>query len=231
MWLFILIIILTSISGSIIKLSLFERQLNSTLVILAVIAVVLAISPLGMRLNTQDVENFINNINTLTSLCTLMTAEALVLLLLIAHMLRYHIEKNCNIIFRIIFFLPSPVLVFSLFMPLVFCYNNINGHNYSSITTIYLISAAVLIFILSTLIRFCFHSFQGRLDIVLVMTFIQLIVAMFMPIAVNGMIFNTISEQGYLSKLIISIGCLVTISLMAIILRKNIFRFLGEPQI
>lgn len=231
MWLFVIIIILTSITGFVIKLSLFEHWRNSVWVTLSVILATLALSPLGMRLNTQDVEKFINNIYTLTNLCTLMTAESLVLLLLIAHLLSYHLHRTESKLLTIVFFLPSPVLFFSLFMPLVYCYNNINGYNYGIISMVYLLLAAVILSSLNFLIRFGIHSWQSRLDIVLIMSFIQLIVSMFMPIAVNGIIFDTISEQAYSIKLLISICCLAIFFMLAKYSRKKLTHYFGEPQI
>ena len=91
-----------------------------------------------------------------------------------------------------------------------------------------LLSMALLLITIQVCMRITFPDWQSRLDIILVLAFIQFVVAMFLPLVIRGMEVVQPSQKAYGWGLLRSILCFAMIAACAYGIRKISKFYFGD---
>ncbi len=225
MWFFLTCIFAINIIGMSIRFSLYSRWYCSILAVVAVIIAVGGAYPFAIRLNIQDISTFMNNYNTLANICVIMIFESISIFLLITHLLRSHFQNKAITWGKCIVLFPSLSGIVGLFIGLVFVLNNVSGWQLGLLTFVILTIVLTVLSVLQLFMRFIITSWQGRFDLVLILAFIQIVIAMFLPLVIGGMNVAHADQQHTGQDFFISISCFVVIAIIAFCTRKIINNF------
>ena len=210
-----------------IRFSLYESWQNCVVAIVAVIAVLALSYPVAVRLNLQDVSAFMNDYNSLMNVCVVIIIEAVSLLLLVARLLKSHFNNKVVTWSKAIVLFPSISGMIGLFVGLVYMLNCISGWQLGLLAFVSLAVVLVALLLLQVLFRFIAASWRFRLDMVLVLAFIQIIIAMFLPLVVNGMGKININVHNLGRDFIFCFLAFVSIGLISYLIRFSINKYIG----
>ncbi len=186
MWLFLVILLFAGTINMAIKFSLFEKTLNGCLAVIFTILAVGSMYSAAIRMNIQDVTDFMNNYDSLVNVGIIVIAESVSILLLAARLLADHSNNKKVTFSKIIVMCPSVSGIIGLYIGLVYMLNCISGWQLGLLAFVSLAGALIALLLFHLLLRFVVLSWQFRLDIVLILAFVQIVIAMFLPLIVSG---------------------------------------------
>lgn len=230
MWLFLVIVLTTGIINMSIRFSLYDNWRNCVLAIVTVVVVLGAVYPFAVRLNIQDVTTFMNNYNSLVNLCIVVIVEAISLLLCVSQLLITHFHHRSVTWSKTIVLFPSVTGMFGMFIGLVYILNCISGWQLGLLAFVSLVAVLVALLFFQLLFRLIASSWYFRLDFVLVLAFIQIIVAMFLPLVVSGIGAITTNVHNLGRDFLTSILAFALISICSYLIRFSINKYIGVSR-
>lgn len=187
MWIFISLLCLIGALLTLAKIGLLERG-YSVLVLTGVIGVLSVFSMTwATRINMQGLTRFLNRLDVLNNLCTLLVIESIFMLLALAHLMKQHLDHKAINWVRFLALVPSPACLAGVFVLMVLLFNTITGHSYLLTGCAYSLGVFVVLGSGSLLVRRLFTAWYTRLEIMFILSFVQLILAMFLPLVARGL--------------------------------------------
>ena len=226
MWIFLVIILATGVLNMSIRFSLFEKNGNS---LIAIIASILALSftyTFAIRINIQDITSFMNDYSTLVNVCIIVMLEAIVLLLLVTRLLTAHVNNSTVTWSKIIALSPSISGLIGLFISLVYVLNCISGWQLGLLAFISLAAVLVALILFQLFLR-TIASWQLRFDLILLLSFVQIIIAMFLPLLINGGNISISDNHNLGRDFYFSILAFLSVGGVSYLIRKFIYRYFG----
>lgn len=228
MWIFICLLCVLGSILTLIKISLLERKLLSiSMACLTAVLCMISI-PWATRINMQDLTRFLNDLNVLNDLCVLLVIESVVMLLIVAHLMRQHIDRKPVSLAKVVILLPSSACLTGIFLLLVFLFNIITGRSYLFIGFI----DSVVVFGATgcgaLIVRRFITGWYTRLEMMLVLSFIQLILAMFLPLVARGLTVPIHSSENHTLMLLASVGLSILFAGLAYLIRAMYNALLGD---
>ncbi len=187
MWFFLAVMFALATAVTLVKASLLERNHNWLLVILGTAMTPLAFAPIAVRISGQSLTAFVNNYAVLADVCTVLVAESFIMLLLAAHMINAHYGGGNRTWGKAICLLPSIGCVAGLCVLLTFLYNTPTVRSFALLAVGFAGGVLLLLLAGSAFLRFVFKDWVGRLEIMLIASFLQLVAAMFLPLIAGGL--------------------------------------------
>ena len=228
MWLFICLLCLVGTCLTLTKISLFERH-GSVLVLAGAIAGLSALSiAWATRINMQALTRFLNRLDALNNLCTLLVIESIFMLLTLAHLMKQHLDHRALSLTWVCALVPSPACLAGVFVPMVLLFNALTGRSYLLTGCAYSIGVFVVIGSGSLLVRRLFTAWYARLEIMLVLSFVQLILAMFLPLVARGLTVPTRAGDHPAWALLATVGLSLVCAGLAFLIRTIYATLFGD---
>ena len=187
MWLFLLVLFTLATVVTLAKASLLERKRNGLFVIVGTAMTPLAFSPAAVRVSSQGLSAFLDDYQTLSNVCTILVIESFVMLLLAAHLINTHYDGKRASLGKAFCLLPSVGCVLGLLVLLTYLLNTVTVRSFTALTAGYSASVLLVLLLGAVLIRFLFKDWATRLEVMLILSFLQLVTAMFLPLIARGL--------------------------------------------
>jgi hypothetical protein len=231
MWVFICLLCAVGVFLTLTKLSLAERRGGVLLPAFATAVVGIVAIPWATRVNTQELGRFLNRLEVLNDLCVLLVIEALVMLLGVSRLMQRHAAHEPIGFSAGIVLLPSSACLAGIFVVMVLLCNQITGRSYMAIGGLYSLGVWILLLCGALLIRCLLRSWNARLEMLLVFSFVQLVFAMFLPLVAGGFTVPAQTTGRHLLALGVSAGLSVLCVVPAFVIRVIYRVFIGgAPQ-
>jgi hypothetical protein len=171
-------------------------------------------------LNIQDVDYFLEDFSTLSSTCVFQVSEGLMLMFVSLLLIRSHYQTLTSSWFQkvasYIALAPSGIFLAGLFLVQTYAFNVIEDTPFYQIALGLAIVGFLILMIVSTAIASLIRSWESRMDIKIVLSFLQVLLAMFLPIIVTG---NKLQESHFvfeLSQAILIITILLSVTVLGL---------------
>ena len=202
------------------KLALFERVRNAVLTAVLLGAATGIGMPWAIRLNTQNVQLFIQGYETLSLVCLVQAAEALGTLALAAYLMNAHYGERTAPVLRVIALIPNAVFFGGLFVLQIIAVNRVPAQSFSVIAVGYGFAVAIALVALMTVGRVVLREWLSRLNAMLSVGFFQLVLAMVLPLMAQGLETPDIGWAIQLSPTLVTAGGMLVLALMGYGLRR-----------
>ena len=228
MWIFICLLCALGTVLTLIKISLLERKLL-TLVLACLTAILCIISiPWATRINMQGLTSFLNHQDVLNNLCTLHVIESIAMLLVVAHLMKQHVDHKPVSLARMVVLLPSSACLTGVFVLMVYLFNTITGHSYFLIGCVYVLGVFTVLAGGALIVRRLMTAWYARLETVLILSFVQLILAMFLPLVARGLTVPTHGAHYHIRALPVSVLLALLFAAVAFAVRKITNKIWGD---
>jgi hypothetical protein len=230
MWIFICLLCVLGTILTLIKISLLERKLLS-LVLACLTAILCLISiPWATHINMQGLTRFLNDLNVLNDLCVLLVIESVAMLLVVAYLMKQHIDRKPVSLAKVIILLPSSACLTGIFLLMVLLFNTITGRSYLFIGCIDSLVVFGALGCGALVIRRFMAGWYTRLEMMLILSFIQLILAMFLPLVARGLTVPIHASENHALMLLASVGLSILFAGTAFLIRAMYNRLLGDKS-
>ncbi len=186
MWLILMVLFMTGFVLAVLKLSLMKGVWWIPAGIITAGAPML-FRNMTVRLNIQDVEALLGDYGFITTVSTVVILESLVLLLFSVSLMSDHFSERKNRLWPKLIFLPSLAVITGLVLFQVLLFNMISGKTYLSLAAYEAAAIAVLFTLGWAFALLIMRDWLQRLELTVVFAFLQLIIAMFIPIIAAGL--------------------------------------------
>ncbi|HSV99995.1 MAG TPA: hypothetical protein VLI39_07480 [Sedimentisphaerales bacterium] len=232
MWVFICLLCLIGAFLMLTKLSLLERKGSVLSLALATALASVGAVPWAVRVNTQELSRFLNRLDVLNDLCVLLAIESLVMLLGAARLMRRHAAHEPIGPAAAIVLAPSSACLAGIFIMIVLLCNQTTGRSYMVIGSLHGVGVWGLLTGGAFLIRRLLGLWRARLEMLLVMAFVQLVLAMFLPLVARGFTVPAQTTGSHVRALLASTALSVLCAAIALVIRAvyKAFMIRGEPQ-
>ncbi len=228
MWVFITLLCLIGVLLTLIRISLCERKAGAPAVLVTLVVLNLGSLPWATRINMQGLTRFLNRLDVLHNLCTILVIESILMLLALAHLMKQHAEHRSLSVAGSAVLAPSPACLAGVFVLMVFLFNSISGHSYWLIGGLYSLGLLVILGGASILVRRMFAAWSTRLEVMLILSFVQLILAMFLPLVAQGLTVPAHGASHSLWALPAGIALSSPLVALALAVRKVHAAFFGD---
>jgi len=228
MWVFITLLCLIGALLTLIRVSLCERKKGPPAMLAGLIVLNLCSLPWATRINMQGLTRFLNRLDVLNNLCTVLVIESILMLLLLAYLMKQHAERKSASVLGVASLAPSPACLAGIFVLMVYLFNSISGHSYWLIGGLYNLGLLVALGGGSVLLRRVLSAWSARLEVMLILSFVQLVLAMFLPLVARGL--TVPAHQGSHSLWALPVGMALSLPLvaLALVVRKAHAAFFGD---
>lgn len=221
MWLFLIVLILLGFVHTAINLSLVEpkRFAVVTCVILGVIS--FALYHFAIKLNIQRLDRIVHAFNTLSSICVYQIIEAVVCMLLSLILIRSHYSGENVSVAKYLALLPSGILLGGIFFGQTYLLNMLNGFEFYQIAFIFAVTVFFALWATSFLARKIFYHWAWRMEFKIIVSFLQVLIAMFLPLIVMGIRVNDTRMAVSVKATIGTLGAMMLISAVGYVVRTK----------
>jgi hypothetical protein len=186
MWVFISLLCVIGAAFTVAKISLPERK-RYTLALAAGVAVLcLACIGPATRINLQGLSIGLNRLDTLSNLCTVLIVESLAMFLIVGRLMEQHEDHRAFSFCKALAFVPSCACLAGLFVLMVLLFNTLSGISFFRFGGLYTLGAAAVLGGGAVAARRLVRDWNARLELVLLLAFVQLVLAMFLPLVARG---------------------------------------------
>ena len=219
-----------SVLLTLIKLSLMERIRHAVIVSVATAALLPCLLPWAVRWNLNALHTALQNYTTLANLCVLLVFEAIALLLLVARLMRCHFHGEGQRWIQALALQPSWACLIGLYGLLIALVNHANGHSFTWIATVTALVTLIVLVVGQFLLRWLWSHWQQRLEVILGLSFLQLILGMFLPLLARGLTPPAHSTSGLGPALLWSVLLSLPIVALAFVVRVTLRRLTQQPE-
>lgn len=193
-----------------------HRVIYSSIIFLAIFA----LFGWSKMLNIQQVDQFLADFSTLSTTCAFQVAEGLMIMILSLLLIRNHYQTLSSGWFQklasYIALAPSGIFLVGLFLMQTYAFNVIEETAFYKIALGVTIAGFLILLALSFVISSLVKTWESRVEIKIILSFLQILLAMFLPIIVTG---NKLRESHFvfdLSQSIITIVILLSITCLGL---------------
>jgi len=228
MWIFIFLLCLIGTVLTLVRTSLLERKGMVLLPAAAIALASLGAIPWAVRINTQELSHHLGRIDVLNGLCTLLVIESLATLLLSARLMKQHAMHRPMGLTTLAALCPSSASLAGIFVLMVLLFNGITGRSYMVIGGLYSVGVCLALAAGAFLVRYLVSFWHVRLEMILVLSFVQLVFAMFLPLVARGFAVPPHVTRNHAVALLASAGLSLLSAALAFLIRMLYNVFLGD---
>lgn len=184
--LFVWILLVLGAVMTALKLTLLERRRIMIPMAVAISACPVLLLPWSVRLPWPQVMAWAGNKEIVQALCILLTIESVGLLLLGLHLIRLHHEDQRLTPGKVIALSPAPALLVALAISQVYGLHVVTGMPFVVVAIGGASLAAGALSGLTLILRWGLPAWVTRLEALVLIAFGQLLLAMFLPLALGG---------------------------------------------
>ena len=220
MWLFIIILFFFGFIHTAVNLSLIKERKNILIYLFSLTLALFVLFPLSIRISIEGAIQLINDPEVLSFFCTFQILESLLSMILSLSLIRAYYSQKVRPFSEIAALLPSAVFLSGAFLFQTFIFRKISGLPFTVTALIFSIIAAVSMFICFILFRAFFRSWETRMEIKIVLSFFQIIMATFLPLMLSGISSVKAGSAGDFKTTAVSLTLIILIILSGKYLNK-----------
>jgi hypothetical protein len=187
MQLFLAILFILGFFHTAINLSLFSRKRNVTAFVATLSALIFVLFPLSIRLNIEALIGFLGSFHTLSSICTYQIIESIVIMLLSIALIKGHYTGKQSALVKSFSLIPSGVFLLGVFFIQTYFLNRGWGLAFYQSALIYSIGLFIILWLAAAGIRKLFLDWEWRIELKIMLSFLQIVLAMFLPLVLLGL--------------------------------------------
>jgi hypothetical protein len=169
-----------------IKTSLIRRKAHSLALCLIFGNCAWLLFPFSLKINCGHIMNTIASPGAISLVCTFQIIDSAVVMLLAAGLIRTHYFPGTKNLWRSLSRLPSILFIPGLFLAQSSLFHVLSGWNYFMLALLNSAGAALLLIVSDASIRWLLASWENRLEFLITLSFLQVVVSMFLPIVAGG---------------------------------------------
>ncbi len=186
MWIFLIILFILSYFHVVINLSLFAKKRYVLIFCLFIAMISFAMVPFSIQLSFKILNRILNDLNVLSLACTYQIVESIVFMILSLLLIRAHYKKQAVMILRIIPLLPSGVFLVGIFLGETYLFNVIDNMQFYRLGLLFSATIAAVLLISAIALRKLLLNWEWRMELKIILSFFQIILAMFLPLLLMG---------------------------------------------
>ncbi|MCK4816753.1 hypothetical protein KA005_13365 [bacterium] len=128
----------------------------------------------------------LNDFNVLSLACTYQIVESIVFMILSLVLIRAHYKERAVMISRIVPLLPSGVFLIGIFLGETCLFNVIDNMQFYILALLFSSLMAGFLFANTIALRMLFLDWEWRMELKIILSFFQIILAMFLPLLLMG---------------------------------------------
>ncbi len=187
MELFLAILFILGFFHTAINLSLFKRKRNIAWFGFIFAAIIFALFPLSIRLNIEVLIDFIGSFNTLSTICTYQIVESIAIMLLSILLIKDHYAGRQSPFVKLFSLMPSVVFLLGIFFIQVYILSRGWGLAFYQSALIYSAGIFIILWLSAVGIRKLFLDWEWRIELKIMISFLQIVLAMFLPLLLMGL--------------------------------------------
>lgn len=191
MALFLVILFILGFFHTAINLSLFRRKRNIAWFGLIFSTLIFVVFPLSIRLNVEVLIGFIGSFHTLSTICTYQIVESVAIMLLSILLIKDHYTGSQRSIVKILSLMPSVVFIIGIFFIQIYILSKWRLTFYQS-ALIYSAALFIILWLTAVGIRKLFLDWEWRIELKIMLSFLQIVLAMFLPLLLLGLRTNEV---------------------------------------
>lgn len=183
--LFLAVFFIFSVVHILIKWSLSTSKTQIVIQIGISAVLCLAFYPISLNLTQDQWMHFLTQKNSITSVAIVQILESISMLILCVHTLKGKVLHKKNNWLSIIEYVPSVVFIGGLFFLQLTIFTVFNGYDYAYLNGFYI--GGLILFSVSGIafLRFVLPEWEFRTELSFMVSLLQLLVAMFLPLIVQ----------------------------------------------
>ncbi len=194
MWMFLILLFILGWLHSMVNLSLLKKRRSIFIFALGLSAISYGLFPLAIKINVQIINQAIHDANILSLACTYQIIEALAIMLLALVLIKSHYGGKAALIPESSALFPSGIFLGGVFIFQVYFFNVIHELPFPIAALMFSLLILAVMGVSSWGIRKLISSWAWRVEIKILLSFFQMVLAMFIPLVLAGMRTNA---QGY----------------------------------
>ncbi|MEA3328586.1 MAG: hypothetical protein U9Q08_02460 [Candidatus Omnitrophota bacterium] len=187
MWLFLIILFMLGFLHTTINLSLLGKKRYVIGFNAALAAVSFFLFPFAARLNIQMLDRFVGNFNRLSSICAYQIIESILIMLLSLLLIKDHYAGRQKMSSRFLSLLPSGIFLAGVFFLQTYLFNVIEKFQFYFIALILSLTLFGVLILSALGIRRLFPKWEWRIELKIILSFLQILLSMFLPLIIIGM--------------------------------------------
>ena len=185
MILFLLIFFLFSFLTTIFNLSMLEKKRQKLIAFALVFLFCWGTYPFAIHQTNQTFNQVIKNPQLISSVAVVQIIESILLVVLAFNRIGGRFKQQSKWGLNLLTILPSMVFLGGLFFLQIAAFLTIGNTSFEAIATIFSLVILFLVLIFTTGIRQFIPSWEVRTELKIMLSFLQIIFAMFLPLIVN----------------------------------------------
>lgn len=185
MILFLFIFILLSFLSTALKFSLAENKKQLWMAFLIIFLFGCGIYPISIQQNIDTWKTILQNKEWVSSIAVLQIIESILTIMLSVYLIKGHFSKKTKWSVTIFSVIPSLVLLGGLFLLQIFAFVYIEGISFELMALAFAFSVALMMLVAVFLSKFILSEWAIRAELKIILSFVQILFAMFLPIIVN----------------------------------------------
>lgn len=177
---------------TVINLSLFSRKRNIATFGIILSGLIFILFPLSIRLNIELLTGFLDDFHTLSSICTYQIVESIAIMLLSILLIKDHYTSKQSAIVRTFSLMPSGVFLLGIFFIQTYVLSRGWGLAFYQSALIYSAGLFIILWLTAVGIRKLFLNWEWRIELKIMLSFLQIVLAMFLPLLLLGLRTNEV---------------------------------------
>ena len=190
MWILLSLLFLMGFIHTACNISLLTEVRHKISYSLLIFVAIFVLFRWSTMLNVQDVDHFLADFSTLSSTCVFQVAEGLMIMFVSLLLIRSHYQTVGRGWFQktasYIALAPSGIFLAGLFLVQTYAFNVIEDIPFYQVALGLAIVGFLIMMIVSMAIAGLIRSWESRVELKIVLSFLQVLLAMFLPIIVTG---------------------------------------------
>lgn len=182
MWIPLSLLFVLSFVSTSIRLSLSGFPASALLIPLAFSLGVFALYPAAAQINIQALEALLQSYSTFSSFCTLLILEGTLLILLTSHLIRAHFSASFKWYDTAFMLCPSLTTFAGAFVLQNYIFHMDTRLSFLTASALFSFGFFCVFTLLVFLLRFVLRDWIFRLHLGILLTYVQLIIAMYLPL-------------------------------------------------
>ena len=187
MELFLAILFILGFFHTAINLSLFSRKRNIAIFSFILSVLIFLFFPLSIRLSMEALTRFLGSFHTLSSICTYQIVESIAIMLLSILLIKDHYAGRQSVLARTFSLMPSGVFLLGTFFIQTYFLNRGWGLAFYQNALIYSAGLFIILWLTAVGIRKLFLDWEWRIELKIMLSFLQIVLAMFLPLLLLGL--------------------------------------------
>lgn len=187
MWLFLIILFVLGFLHTAVNLSLFKRVRYIAFFSFVLSAIIFCLFPFSVRWNIQRLDQLIGNFNTLSFVCTYQIIESIIFMLLSIVLIKNHHSGGQSPVSHLFSVSPSGVFLAGTFFLQAFAFTETSHYPFWLIALLLSLTLLIILSMTALIIRKLLSRGAWRIEIKIILSFLQIVLAMFLPLIVVGM--------------------------------------------